>query len=55
MSKQYVWLTPWEQRYIFDNAGKITVRTMAAMLNCNPKRIEKWAYTHGLSLRVKGK
>jgi hypothetical protein len=55
MGKQYSQLSPAEQSYVFNNAGRISVDIMAKILKCKPERIKGWAYKHGLSLKVKRK
>lgn len=55
MGKKYSQLSPSEQRYFFEKAGKVSVYVIARMLNCKPERVKGWAYKHGLSLKVKPK
>jgi len=55
MGVKYSQLSPAEQRYVFEKAGKISVDIMARILKCKPERIKGWAYKHGLSLKVKRK
>lgn len=52
MGKKYSQMSPANQQFIYKNAGKIAVPTMAKILKCKPERIKDWAYSHGLSLKL---